>query len=99
MNDSQLVILCKVLPGPVIDDSGDFEGDDGKPVKWSTRKQEAVVTVGEFKYPYRVRLEGEQLPYPAGDYYMDMSQMFTVAKKSHYLGKFTKLLPVPAASK
>lgn len=73
--------------------SGEFEGRDGESIKYTTRKQSARLEVGGFAYPFDVRLEDGQRPYPVGPYTLDVASMLSVTKGVASLGKYTVLTP------
>ena len=90
MNDQVKVI---VLDGNPVEKSGEFDGKDGQ-VSYTTRKQRARIETGGFAYPYDVRIEDGQKPYPPGNYELDVGAMLTVNKGVASLGKFTILRPI-----
>lgn len=92
-------IVVEVLDGEVMEKDGSFTDDAGKDVKYTTRKQAARLESGGFAYPYSVRLEDGQRPYPKGRYRMLVSRMLQVNKGAHSLGKFTVLEPLGLGGK
>lgn len=90
MSDQVKVI---VLDGNPVEKSGEFDGKDGK-VSYTTRKQRARMEVGGFAYPFDVRIEDGQKPYPEGNYTLDVGAMLAVNKGVASLGKFTVLRPL-----
>jgi len=90
-------VKVTVLDANVIERDGKFEDAGGKEVKYSTRKQKAKLDAGGFSYPYDVRLEDGQKPYPVGDYEFDVGAMLQVNKGVASLSKFTVLRPIGKA--
>ena len=93
------MIKVTVLSAKVIEFSGNFKGRDGEEIEYTTRKQDARMESGGFAYPYDVRLEEGEDAYPLGDYELDVERMIAVNKKTHSLGKYTKLQPLKVAAK
>ena len=92
-------VQVKVTNAQPVDKEGSFKDENGGTVEYKTRKQEGVMIAGEFRYPYDVRLEADQKPYPEGMYELDLPAMIQVNKGAHSLGKFTKLRPIAPAAK
>lgn len=86
-------IKVTVLDAEPIERSGEFDGRDGEKISYTTRKQKAKLEAGGFAYPFDVRLEDGQKPYPVGDYTLDVGAMLAVNKGVASLGKFTVLTP------
>ncbi len=86
-------VKVTVLDANVIERSGSFDGRDGESISYTTRKQKAKLETGGFAYPFDVRLEDGQKPYPAGNYTLDIPAMLAVNKGVASLGKFTVLQP------
>lgn len=86
---------CKVtiLSAEPVERSGTFDGRDGEAINYTTRKQKAKLEVGGFAYPFDVRLEDGQKPYPVGNYLLDIPAMLAVNKGVASLGKYTVLQP------
>jgi hypothetical protein len=72
---------------------GSFKNDKGENIEYSTRKQPARLEIGGFAYPYDVRLEDGQKPFPAGDYVLDLDAMLAVNKGVATISKFAVLRP------
>lgn len=87
-------IKVTVLDANPIERSGEFDGRDGEKISYTTRKQKAKIEAGGFAYPFDVRLEDGQRPYPVGAYTLDVGAMLQVNKGVASLGKFTVLVPV-----
>ena len=92
-------VIVEVLDDQVQTKGGTFKNDAGEDVSYSTRKQDARLEVGGFAYPYSVRLEDGEPPYPKGRYRFAVEKMLQINKGAHSLGKFTRLAPLPAATK
>ena len=93
-------VMVEVLDDKVNERSGSFKGRDGEDIEYSTRKQEGKLEVGGFAYPFEVRLEDGQAPYPKGRYRLALDKMLQVNKGVASLSKFTRLVPLtPAAAK
>lgn len=74
--------------------SGTFKDDDGNDRSYTTRKQKAKYEDGDgFAYPFDVRLEEGQKPWPVGEYSIDWERMISVNKRNANLGKFHVLVP------
>lgn len=87
-------IKVTVLDASPIERSGEFDGRDGEKISYTTRKQKAKIEAGGFAYPYDVRIEDGQKPYPVGVYHLDVAAMLAVNKGVASLGKYTVLVPV-----
>lgn len=85
-------IKVTVLSAEVQERSGSFEGRNGDSIDYTTRKQKARIEAGGFAYPFDVRLEDGQRPYPAGDYLLDVEGMLQVNKGVASLSKYTALV-------
>lgn len=85
-----------IVDATPIDKEGSFTNDAGDSVSYSTRKQAARVECGGFVYPYELRLDKDQKPYPVGAYQFDWAQTLEFNKKNMGLGKFPRLAPVKA---
>jgi len=94
MNTDVKVTVLESVP---VEREGKFDGADGKEIKYSTRKQKAKLEAGGFAYPFDVRLEDGQKPYPVGDYTLDLGAMLQVNKGVASLSKFTSLRPIGKA--
>lgn len=90
-------IRVTVLDAEPIERSGEFDGRDGEKISYTTRKQKGKLEVGGFAYPYDIRLEDGQRPYPVGVYSLNVSAMFAVNKGVHSLTKYTVLSPLASA--
>lgn len=86
-------IKVTVLSAEVVERGGTFKDDEGKDRSYTTRKQKAKLEAGGFAYPFDVRLEEGQVPFPAGDYELDVESMAQVNKGVLSLSKFTALRP------
>lgn len=86
-------IIVTVLDANPIERSGEFDGRDGEKISYTTRKQKAKIEAGGFAYPYDVRIEDGQKPYPVGVYRLDVAAMLAVNKGVASLGKYTVLVP------
>lgn len=91
-----LVPVVKIT-GSSVRHEGTFKGRDGEQIEYVTKKQPGVLIRGDFREPYEVRLEADQVDYPPGLYYMDICAMLAVKNGTHTLNKFTKLIPIPAS--
>lgn len=87
-------VRVTVLDATPIERSGEFDGRDGEKISYTTRKQKAKLEAGGFAYPFDVRLEDGQKPYPVGDYTLDLGAMLQVNKGVASLAKFTVLRPL-----
>ena len=87
-------IKCTVLPGEPKQRDGDFTNERGENVKYSKTTQATRLEVNGFAYPYDVRLEKGQPPYPPGDYTLDLAAMLQINKGSHSLSKYAVLRPL-----
>lgn len=87
-------IKVSVLSAEVQERSGTFEGRNGESIDYTTRKQKARIEAGGFAYPFDVRLEDGQRPYPVGEYFLDVESMLQVTKGTATLAKYTVLSPV-----
>lgn len=85
-------IRVTVLDANPIERSGEFDGRDGEKIQYTTRKQKAKIEAGGFAYPYDVRIEDGQKPYPVGVYTLDVGAMLQVNKGVASLGKYTVLV-------
>jgi hypothetical protein len=66
---AQLAIaIVTILSGTADERGGTFTDDAGKERAYNVRSQKAKLEVAGFAYPYKVRLEEGQQPYPAGEY-------------------------------
>lgn len=90
-------IKVTVLDEQPVERSGEFDGRDGEKISYTTRKQKARLEAGGFAYPFDVRLDDGQRPYPKGDYALDVGAMLAVNKGVATLSKFTALRPLAAA--
>jgi hypothetical protein len=88
-----------ILSSLPVEKEGSFTNDKGEDVKYATRKQSARLEVQGFAYPFDVRLEKDQRPYPVGDYALDLAAMLQCNKGSISLNKFPVLVPVASAVK
>lgn len=86
-------IVCTVLDGNPVERSGEFDGRDGEKISYTTRKQKGKLECGGFAYPYDIRIEDGQNPYPPGVYTFDVASMISVNKGVASLGKYTVLTP------
>jgi hypothetical protein len=93
MNTNLTTALVTILSADVDEKSGTFTDDDGKDRAFTTRKQKARLEVNGFAYPYEVRLQSGQAPYPAGQYVLDLGAMLDVAKGSHVISRYPVLIP------
>lgn len=82
-----------IASNDVVEREGAFKGSNGEMIEYNTRKQDAKIEVGGFAYPYEVRLENGQKPYPAGVYELDLAAMVECNKKSLSLTKYPVLRP------
>ncbi len=78
--------------------AGSFKNDAGEQVDYKTRKQDARLEAGGFAYPYEVRLEDGQAPFPPGRYRMRPEKMLTVNKGTHAFSKYAVLEAIPATT-
>lgn len=85
------IIKVTVLDATVNERGGSFKNDAGEQVEFTTRKQKAKLETGGFAYPYDVRLDKGQPPYPEGEYEFDVANMLQVNKGVATLSKFTVL--------
>lgn len=92
------VAKVSILSATPVDRAGKFENDKGEQISYETRKQSARLEVNGFAYPYDVRLEKDQNPYPVGDYVLDLGAMLQVNKGSVNLAKYPVLVPVGASA-
>lgn len=90
-------VIVEVFPGSVDERSGTFKNDDGDEVSYTTRKQSAKLETMGFVYPYDVRLDKGQSPFPAGRYRMNVAKMLTVNKGAHLFSKYPVLEPLAKA--
>lgn len=67
-------------------------------MEYTTRKQKAKLETAGFAYPFDVRLDKGQQPFPEGEYELDVAAMAQVNKGVLSLSKFTALRPVPKAT-
>lgn len=65
----------------------------------ATVGQAAKLEVNGFAYPFRVRLEEGQSPWPRGEYVLDLAAMLQVNKESISLSKYPVLVPLKVAAK
>lgn len=86
-------IKVTILSAEPVERSGTFDGRDGESISYTTRKQKAKLETGGFAYPFDVRLEDGQKPYPVGNYFLDVGAMLAVNKGVASLGKYTVLTP------
>ncbi|KGT50283.1 single-stranded DNA-binding protein [Xanthomonas phaseoli pv. phaseoli] len=84
-------IKVTVLNAEVDERGGTFKDDKGEDRSYNTRKQRAKLEVGGFSYPFDVRLEDGQKPYPLGVYTLDMEKMLQVNKGVVSISKYTSL--------
>jgi len=89
------VIKVTVLSATVDERGGSFKNDKGEEVEFTTRKQKAKLETAGFAYPFDVRLDKGQQPFPEGDYELDVAAMAQVNKGVLNLSKFTALRSVP----
>lgn len=86
-----------ILKADANEKSGTFEDDNGKERSYTTRKQDAKFEdANGFIYPFDVRLEDGQRPWPVGDYSIDWDAMVSVNKRTANLSKFHVLTPYKA---
>ena len=86
-----------ILKADANERSGTFEDDNGKERSYTTRKQEAKYEdAAGFAYPFDVRLEDGQKPWPVGEYSVDWDAMIAVNKRNANLGKYHALVPYKA---
>lgn len=93
MNPNLTAALVTILSADVEEKSGTFTDDEGKERAFTTRKQKARLEVGGFVYPYEVRLQSGQPPYPAGQYALDLGAMLEVVKNTHAISRYPVLIP------
>lgn len=89
-------VKVTILSTNIDEKSGTFEDDAGKERSYTTRKQKAKLEAGGFAYPYDVRLENGQQPFPLGEYLMDTAAMLAVNKAAHTFSRFPVLRPIEA---
>lgn len=87
-------VIVEVFPGSVDERSGTFKNDAGEDVQYTTRKQSAKLETLGFVYPYEVRLDKGQAPFPPGRYRLVVAKMLTVNKGAHQVSKFPVLEPL-----
>ncbi|KGM56254.1 single-stranded DNA-binding protein [Lysobacter daejeonensis GH1-9] len=92
-------VIVEVVPGEVKTRGGNFKNDDGDDVAWTKRTQEARLQSNGFIYPYDVRLEEGQPPYPPGRYRLAIEKMLQVNKGAHFFSKFSVLEALLPGSK
>lgn len=92
---TQNVIKVTVLSSSVDERGGSFKNDAGESVEYTTRKQKAKLETAGFAYPFDVRLDKGQPPFPEGEYELDVAAMAQVNKGVLSLSKFTALRAVP----
>lgn len=91
---------CTILKADADEKSGTFEDDNGKERAYTTRKQQAKYEdESGFAYPFDVRLEEGQKPWPVGEYSVAWDQMIAINKRNANLGKFHVLVPYTGAKK
>jgi hypothetical protein len=88
------VAIVTVLSATVVTKPWQFTDDQGKERTGATRTQKAKLEVLGFAYPFVVRLEEEQAPYPVGEYVLDLASMLQVNKEKAQLGKAHVLVPM-----
>lgn len=86
-------IVVTVLEANPVERSGEFDGRAGEKISYTTRKQKAKIETGGFAYPFDVRIEDGQKPYPVGVYHLDVASMLSVNKGVASLGKYAVLVP------
>lgn len=85
---------CTVL-GAAVTKDGNFKNDNGEMIDFQTIKQPGKLEVGGFAYPFDIRLDKGQTPWPVGDQYvLDLDAMVQVNKGVVSLSKFHVLKPV-----
>lgn len=89
------MIVVEVLDDVPRERGGNFKGRDGEDIAYNVRTQEARLESGGFAYPYSVRLQDGEKPYPKGRYRLAVEKMIQVAKGAHGLEKYTRLAPLP----
>lgn len=87
-------IKVTVLNSSIDERGGTFKNGEGEEIEYTTRKQKAKLETGGFAYPFDVRLDKGQAPFPEGEYYLDVASMAQVNKGVLSLSKFTALTPV-----
>lgn len=91
-------IFVEVVGG-IDERGGTFKNDKGEDVNYHIRSQDARLESGGFVYPFEVRLENGQVPYPPGRYRLCIERMLTCNKKKLSLSAFPKLEAVAANAK
>lgn len=81
-----------------------MKDENGEERSGTIRSQSAKLEVNGFAYPYKVRLEDGQSPWPVGEYVLDLAAMCQVNKESINLSKYPVLVALknvaaPAAAK
>lgn len=92
-------VKVSILSAKPEEKAGNFKNDAGESVSYETRKQKARLEVNGFAYPYDVRIEKDQRPYPVGDYLLDLGAMLQCNKGNISLNKYAVLVPVDATAK